>query len=931
MTIKLPLHRRAVSQIMEDIELLSPAEFELVAHDLICCFENQKLIHRGLTARVHPVGYSLDSFDSTGKIIGEYGTEANYFEGDLSKIREDIEHARSIEPDHARLYLLSNQMCKQSTWRKVTALIREYYPSPASSAVKVAVLDVREMADRLCSELITKSDLIDGFIPLLPSLLELKQGLAFEKALPIRPIDCVRRPSIQSAIHDLIADNRMVAIIGLSGSGKTYSAKEYCHDTKDGWDQIIWAEGDDVRHGALEGVTIQRLGMTVNLLGRLTQSRTLLVIDRWTGPSEDLANIRGSLSGAHPGTRILITSENDLAFAKIPTVSAHTVTRDEARAILSWETPVAPPEEVISRVVATAAGFPLVLAIIRENVSALDSTWDDVLTTLNDISSLERDNRTIVERVLQPSIDALNRELSALSFLGLRTIDRPMLTHLIGPIGVNKLRRRCLLTDGTSGVLHVHDLILSVIQTCIKSESTSLFQDAFWDYFVQHVRQRPPHYIRAIHRCAGHLRARAEDDLQPNCIARAYLDLEEAADSQIVQIFATLNLEAYSSTWCEASCIVESMELLWRYGDEDYVSRKQIASENARKLESIGTISTIPEDVREYILYHAAKFILFSEDPARALDLLGRCSQDSWGTQLQRIRCLRDLDRKQEARSELELMLDRVRDSKEHVPPSIALAAFCDLRHETFADLQQKYLLADTRLFFEIVEAAIAEGNGQPYDAIVLLANTMGYEHPEFLTTLIQHVEPPEPTPTNRRMNESVGKLFLTRAVHAEYDGHIDLARNLAKQAKVYLEFLVKGKPSGTIRDRARCLELEGNFDGALNLLAEEKRPSVFSRHAAARVKLRMGAVEDARRSAVEILEFVEANGKMREYISTFLGFAGDVEAAAGNLPEAEKYWRRAIESNKSRRFTMELEHRLAQMTVESRAAELESVSRQGH
>lgn len=905
--------RRAIISLVKDLDALSPAEFESVAHDLVCSLEGAELIHRGTTIRNHPVGYSLDTFNVSGTIVAEYGTGQDYFSAPLDKLEADIKHAKKIEPEHRLLYLMSNQQCPQGQWREVTAIVRKHYPDPKVSEARV--LDARLTAEALYRELTKKPRLADHFAPLIDTAETLKTDFAFERALPPRPARCVSRKVPNQSLSSLLAQHGIVGAIGLSGAGKTFVALDLCHQIKDAYEQTLWVEGVDFKPTSLEGLNVQRLGQTVNLLGRLRESRALLIVDNWVGSTDELDALKAQIEALSNGTRVLLTSQQNLTIRGIPSVLVEEMTIEETREILSGGGSEPVPDDVVRRAHSEIGGFPIVLAIAREIVVAGDGTWSDIDHILQQAPSLERDGLTILERLLRPELGMRQSDLAALAVVGGGSVEPKLLRHMLGPSILYSMRQRCLVVEGTRGALSIHELVASAARVQSTEAMLDEQQARLWDYFAKNVLQRPPHYVRSIHRFSRQLEEKALAENRPSCLTRAFLDLEIAIRSPLIDSLAGTDLTTLEPDRCAIGCVVEALEIRWRRDKSSWELKSQVADKLGSALVGAADHYDDPE-ILEYLFYHAAKFHLFAGNREECLRLLEKCDQAALGTRLQQVRCLRELGRSSEAVQILGQLLVEVRRDPGGVPPTMALAFFSELGREEFEELLQPHLLSDTTLFFELVEDAIADGNGHPYDAAVTLARRIGYEYPDFLVEVCRRIALPEPSPKSRRLNKAVGALELLRATHAEYDGDPKMALHCAAAAFEYLNLLVDGEPSGTPRDRARCLELMDRGEEALRLLKKIPEPDVFEVHAIGRVCLRLGDLTTALTLAEQVVGESQADSKLSQYKSAFLAFRGDVQQKTGDTANAISSWKEASRLTKSMRFSRHLLSKISNCSV---------------
>src|SRR5687768_5528183 len=148
-----PGYRKELTrQLLEAFAAMSATEWELVGHELAKHITGARLRHRGLTITGNPSGYSVDSYSSDARIVAEYGTEAGYF-NDLSKPREDFEHARGEAPHVETVLLLSNQVAGQTAMLDVAAWVDEVR---TSTGILLDVYDARDLVDVILDDVLPR-------------------------------------------------------------------------------------------------------------------------------------------------------------------------------------------------------------------------------------------------------------------------------------------------------------------------------------------------------------------------------------------------------------------------------------------------------------------------------------------------------------------------------------------------------------------------------------------------------------------------------------------------------------------------------------------------------------------------------------------------------------------------------------------------------
>lgn len=81
------LKERAIERLIQDLAGIDPNDLEYCAYVITQLIENRPLVHRGLSAKGRPVGYTVDLFDLPHEVIAECSAEEKYFDDDFEKFK----------------------------------------------------------------------------------------------------------------------------------------------------------------------------------------------------------------------------------------------------------------------------------------------------------------------------------------------------------------------------------------------------------------------------------------------------------------------------------------------------------------------------------------------------------------------------------------------------------------------------------------------------------------------------------------------------------------------------------------------------------------------------------------------------------------------------------------------------------------------------
>ncbi len=403
----------AIQRIESDVCSLDTNDLEYVGHALVKLDGGQPVIHRGLTRTGKPAGYTVDTFSSDRKTVGEYSTAAEFFEEPFDKFIGDVSHARSQAPDCSLLYLFSSRPCKESVWKKVPEVVHANFPE----LERFEVYDSRRIATEIYERAIGSNNLVEYFAGFLPSLWQMWTESLISHSTPPLPSDFVPDAARAETVQHTLSLHTRVAIRDISGSGKTYAAIEYAQREGEHFANTLWLAGDELASlTSLSAVRIKRLGVEVNLLSHLRTSACLLVIDDWKGSADALPQLLPQ--DLHPQTRILLTSIGNVGEG-IHAIQLPTLARHSAEAILVVGVDVHPTPQQLEMICERAFFHPLTLAIIRDTVAESDASWDDIIGDLENLPQFEgSDQQTILQRVLLNRRRGDSRRTTATAVVG---------------------------------------------------------------------------------------------------------------------------------------------------------------------------------------------------------------------------------------------------------------------------------------------------------------------------------------------------------------------------------------------------------------------------------------------------------------------------------------------------------------------------------
>lgn len=882
----------AVADLADDIENLDAAGIEYVGHCLVQVIEGESLIHRGLNRDGKPVGYTVDTFSADRTLVGEYSTESGYFESPFTKLCSDCLHAISQASQLRMIYLISNQACRNTDWAKV----RDAAFNALGDGVKFEIYDRDRLAVEIYERAIEENNLVEYFGDFLPSLFKAWTENAISHAAPDLPSDYLDDQARTAALNDALCISKIVAISGISGSGKSYEATAYAKNNYAAFRNVFWISGKDIEGlQSLQAVTVARLGMSINLSSHLCTAACLLVVDDWKG---DAALLKRLLPPKlHNESKVLITCiskpSGDVLSIELPPLS-----RESANKLLRVESGISPSEEQ-ANTICTRVGFhPLTLAIIRDTVRELGLQWQTIINDLSNIPNYEGPNQeTILQRILLNHSAEIANDLRALRWLNSVSFDLEMALTVFGPNGILKLIRRSLLKKSAGGMCHIHDLVFACLQHFSAGDiSDSEVEAKFKSYLIASCETGSYHFHRTLQIHSDKIE-RWVDLGKPTPSAEAYFfQLSERISKPIDFLEKLRNwpLISLDDNREARLSVTESIEhRYWNESDESV--KKLILSEGIHNYNEAISKTAQPL-TKSDLFHHRGKLFFWIGDWDAAIsdfEEVLRSDSKAFHAHLQLAR-IKESKRDAGCTVHVTTILDAFANDQEDVAITIVLAAFSELSKKPYQQIRDQYLASQRDLLGEAIRLAAAEGFSQPYRALGQIGRLVSYHYPQRVIEMSEIVT--FPPAANAKQSECFDIAELIKHIgkaYSESGSQALVYETWFEQAVAYYE----RTPSPNeyhLTMKADCLIRLERFPEALDVLNGCKSASNSTHwwHRRAQALSGLNKYTDALAS---INEALSANTNDR-FLSVFLQVKARIEESIGNRNAVDTLFRAVTE-----------------------------------
>lgn len=266
------LSRQFIRSVVNDLAGLNGDEFENFCHHFLEMIVKESLLHKGCNLNGKPVGYAVDIKSENSAIVGQSGTDIDYFSNPkLEKPIADINGTIKNDKLCKGLYLLTDQV---DTDKEHTALVTKI--NTIAPPFEVEIYDGQRIAETIYHK-VNNPKLADLW-QYLGNSHNLYAILPKKNCIPQKTANYVSREENLKDIRKILKKQDVVQIIGISGIGKSEFAKQVSQDISQNFESVIWIDGKDL-NDSIESIQISQFNYDINLKFVIENYKALVVVD----------------------------------------------------------------------------------------------------------------------------------------------------------------------------------------------------------------------------------------------------------------------------------------------------------------------------------------------------------------------------------------------------------------------------------------------------------------------------------------------------------------------------------------------------------------------------------------------------------------------------------------------------------------------------
>ena len=818
------LAKQFKNAIVRDMSSFNGTQFEDFCQVLLRLILNDDdILHKGCNLNGKPVSYAVDIKTEDCKIVGQSGTDTDYFsKADFEKPMGDIRGTEKNNPLCEVLYLFSNQRASDAQHTGLATKINAESPS-----FEVKIYDVEKIAETIyenvnaprCNEVWQYLTESSQFYDIFPK----------RNCIPQSSLYYVQRDKESKAFQALLETQSIVEIVGVSGIGKSEFAKQVTKDISQNFESLFWINESEYK--SLDSVKLCRFGYEVNLRFVLENYKSLVIVDNL---NENVAKLNEDFQKAnkHESKCIITSLKQSLSDAltyKLPCMEDELI----CKYIDSFGLSISETER--KKLVALVAGYPLAVNMIC--ASAKDDLFS-IGELLSDgaLQKLEDEhNQRLSERIVRKIYDKYAAELNLLSYIDCQVISSDFLRVIVDRIRLKYLCRYSVLQQEDAYTFRIHQVVLDAIKCIAHIPDLKEFADKLSCYLDNKNHQKDIPFFTLFHHNVSfidkvyHNADTTEEQKKVILYSRLQAENTFSDPLKYLSLINELTLQPANSLYdCLLQADKNEIELSATKREEFSEKAKNIIVDLESELKK-----TTDENIKFELLHHIGKLYVKLREGENAKpyfeNALMICPK-AYATMLQLAKIAHNSKPSDisKAKEYVSTILDD--NIKGHdVPLTIVLACYSVfLSKKAYSDLEDKYIESNFENFSNVIMNSLLNFNNQAVPTLGSFAYSFAYIKPEFMRRTFELLQK---LPAASSDNVYIRACANLKAVEykLEIDKKSDKAKTIFKEAEYYFELLnLKEKEEGRSKDYMRkryqellmdaeewkqALEFSANFD----------------------------------------------------------------------------------------------------------------------
>ena len=798
------------SAIVRDMSSLNGTQFEDLCKVILCIIiDKDDILHKGCNLNGKPVPYAVDIKTEDCKIVGQSGTDTDYFsKPSLDKPMGDISSTKKNNPLCEVLYLFSNQRVSDA---QHTSFVNKIKGSKTSFDIKI--YDSEKIAETIYDN--ADNPKSNGVWQYLPESYQFYNIHPKRNSIPQASLHYISRIKESEELQTLLKKQSVVEIVGVSGIGKSEFSKQVAKEICQDFDSLLWINGSDYKN--LDSVEICQFSYKVNLRFVLGNYKSLVIIDNLNENVRDFCEAFQT-SNKHD-SKCIITSlkqnlKNEQTY-KLPYMEDEFV----GNHIDSFELNLSESEK--NRLIRLVSGYPLAINMICSSVKEGLFSINDLLAD-GALQNLEEEhNQRLSERIVGKIYDKYTDELNLLAYIDNLSILSEFLNEVIRHIRLQQLCQYFILQKDDAYTLRIHQVVLDAIKSISKQPDIKSLANNLSCYLDKKNRQKDipfftlfRHNISFIDKIYQNKETTEE---QKKIILYSRLLAENTFNDQstYLSLINGLALQPAESLY-DSLLLVEKNEI-----QLSATNKKDLNEKTQTMIVGLSGVlaKATSQDIKFELLHHIGKLYAKLQNIKTAKSYFEQAlaiRPKAYATMLQLAK-IANFSKPKDISSAKEFISNILNDNinGKNVPLTIILACYSDfLSKKDYEDLFEKYIENHFELFSGVILSSLISLNNQSVPTLASFAYSFAYNKPEFMRSAIELQQELPAASTDKNYIKACA--FLKAVEYKfEEDKSSDKAKMIFLSAKHYFELLEleeKGNNVDYLRKRYQELLMDAGI-----------------------------------------------------------------------------------------------------------------------
>ncbi|SOD12266.1 hypothetical protein [Pedobacter xixiisoli] len=864
--------------VKDDLLTLNGTEFEELCTTLLELILKEPVTLEGQNLSAKPVKYTGDMADIRFDIIGQCGTDENYFDDPFSKPLADLKGAIKNHPQCKEVYLFSNRFARTN---RISSLTKEIENLKYSQ--KAYPYDADKIGDVIFDNL--NSPKILKILSFLVRSNELYRLLPDANQIPKHKANYFNRDE-ETQIINRFKSQDVIQIYGLSGIGKSELSISIVEALKQEFEFTFFIEGDYEQNTRFkfEGVRLSKQDHLINLAGKLENSRVLLILDNFNQNVRQIVQDFKNLNKLN--SKCLITSL-EISLPKKEAFHLGYLNREQSEKILN-SCSVPPNSSQLDVLLDFVGGYPLILNILKSNIDDGSFEWGDVINELGLIHSLsdpEMLNKNIASRIIGFVKDKFERQLAFVKYINPRNrkINKYFIKSMLGRLPLSDFEKSSLITAQDSIYFDIHQIVLDSINDVAKTTSfESDFDTLLLDFLNEQHQKKGVDFYGFIfnHRTFLDRKLSSATGLLKKSILYSLIQSNDINTSTSDTISKIKSIVPNGNDFIDILLLIEQFELeLYLISETE--SRKITA------LSQIDALKTILSSVKEHnsqlaLLHHIGKIYSKINENNLALDFFEKVLKiDPYAdyTILQVTKIYSKARKTNEVKERLNFIFTN-EEIRRKGSLTVLLAFYSLISDSNHNELRKEYIFNRIDDFIIEVKRCLDDKFDQPYEVLSKLSSSLCYEFPIQFGDLVESLPEPTNIDTNDKLRFNYAKILSEyyKFLYSNYtDDDKDIKLEKTKQKAInYFNQIVLD--SFSRREAAKFFLLIEDFAGALALAKDFDFNDAFQYQTLCKIQRGLNNYDDSLTAIDKAIDMGKSKNLQSFFVAAFYNDKAETE-----------------------------------------------------